>query len=86
MKMITREQIFAEILEIFMMANTSKDVDVKKIKEEDDLTLDLGLTSVGALYVAIAIEEKFDIDFGNVTFNDLKKVKDVIDLIESKLK
>ena len=53
-----------------------------KCSEEDRLNEDLGLNSVGILYVVVAIEEFFDIQFQGVGFGDFKTVKDVIDYIE----
>jgi len=80
-----RNEIIERLKDIFEMANTLTDLDVSKITEDDNLSLDLGLTSVGVLYTAIAIEETFNVDFDDVSFNDLKTVKDVIDFIEKKV-
>jgi acyl carrier protein len=45
----------------------------------------LGLNSVGILYVVIAIEEFFNIRFGDVSFGDFQNVGDVLDYIEEQL-
>ena len=50
--------------------------------EDSNLNTDLGLNSVGLLYIIIAIEEFFSIEFGNLNFNDFKTVSDVLDYIE----
>lgn len=49
------------------------------------LTTDLGLNSVGVLYMVIGIEEFFSISFDDVSFGDFKTVKDVVDYIACKL-
>lgn len=51
-----------------------------------NLSTDIGLSSVGVLYVVIAIEEFFSIRFDNVGFADFKTVGDVVDYIEAKIK
>ena len=51
-----------------------------------NLGTDIGLSSVGVLYVVIAIEEFFSIRFDNVGFADFKTVGDVVDYIEAKIK
>ena len=50
-----------------------------------NLSTDIGLSSVGVLYVVIAIEEFFSIRFDNVGFADFKTVGDVINYIEAKI-
>lgn len=72
-----------EILELAMGANAKAILD--KCDENSSLTDDLGLNSVGILYIVIGIEEFFSITFDNVSFGDFKTVKDVIDYIERKL-
>ena len=54
--------------------------------EDSDLNTDLGLSSVGILYIVIAIEEMFNIRMDDVSFGDFKTVRDVADYIEKKLK
>ena len=57
-----------------------------KMDEDADLNTDLGLSSVGILYIAIAIEEMFNIRMDDVSFGDFKTVRDVADYIEKKLR
>ena len=59
--------------------------DVATLDESSNLVTDLGLNSVGVLYVVIAIEEFFGIEFENVGFGDFKTIGDVIDYIEQQL-
>jgi acyl carrier protein len=60
-------------------------VDLDSLDEASSLVTDLGLNSVGILYIVIAIEEEFSIEFENVGFSDFKTVGDVVDYIEEKV-
>ena len=80
---MTRVEIFEKLKEVFKVAIGSGDYD--KYTEDSLLTTDLGLNSVGILYVVIAIEEFFNVQFDDVGFNDFKTIKDVIDYIEGKI-
>ena len=66
------------------MATPSGDFDAEGLSEDSNLVSDLGLTSVGVLYIVIAIEEFFDIRFDDVGFADFKTIGDVINYIEKK--
>lgn len=78
-----RSEITEKLLDVMKMA--VPDFDEKGITEASDLTLDLGLSSVGVLYIVIAIEEFFNIRFDDVGFGDFKTVGDVISYIEEKV-
>jgi len=82
---ITRNEIKAKLADVMNMAMPNLALDVEKLSESSGLTTDVGLTSVGVLYVVIAIEEFFNIRFDNVGFGDFKTVGDVLDYIEKKL-
>lgn len=60
-------------------------IDNESFHDSLNLVSDIGLSSVGVLYVVIAIEEFFSIRFDNVGFADFKTVGDVVDYIEAKL-
>ena len=79
---MTREEIFSKLKELIKLANTSTPEVLDSCKEESDLRGDLGLTSIGVLYLAISIENTFDIEFSDASFDDFATVKDVIDYIE----
>jgi len=79
-----RTDIVEKLTEVLQMA-MGDSIDVNSITEESNLVTDLGLNSVGILYVVIAIEEFFGIRFDDVTFGDFNTVKDVIDYIEKKV-
>ena len=59
-------------------------VDIANVKPQSDLREDLGINSIGLLYMAMAVEEEFDIKFNNEDFAGIRTVSDVITCIESK--
>lgn len=67
------------------MATGSDDSTLVEVNENSSLVTDLGLNSVGVLYVVIAIEEFFSIQFDDVGFGDFSTVGSVIDYIEKKV-
>ena len=79
---MSRTDITEKLSEVIAMAMPS--LDGTKIDESQNLVSDLGLSSVGILYVVIAIEEFFSIRFDDVGFADFRTVGDVIDYIEKK--
>lgn len=79
--MLTREEIFNGLKEILLMIDPSKKNIVDNLNEESRLIEDIGLASVSMLYLVIAIEEKFNIEFGDLGVNDFKTVKQTIDYI-----
>lgn len=79
-----RAEILAKLGEIFKMVtgNTAERI---SYDENAKLVDDLGLNSVGILYLVIAIEEFFHIRFEDVGTSDLKTVGQVVDYIQSKV-
>lgn len=67
------------------MVMPTLNVSETEITEESNLVNDIGLSSVGILYVVIGIEEFFGIRFDDVGFADFETIKDVIDYIEKKI-
>lgn len=82
---MTRIEITEKLRDVLKMAMGSNAEALDTCTEQSNLITDLGLNSVGILYVVIAIEEFFNIRFDNVGFGDFKTVGDVIDYIESKV-
>ena len=80
---MNREEIFKKLKELILLANTTSPESLETCSEESDLRTDLGLTSIGVLFLAISIEQEFDIHFGDTAFDEFNKVKDVIDYIEN---
>ena len=58
------------------------EIDVNGINEESRLIEDLGMNSIGLLYMAMAVEEEFSVSFTNEDFAVLRTVGDVIRKIE----
>ena len=83
---MTRLEIAEKLKEVLTMAMGARGEEILQTATEDSsLTTDLGLNSVGVLYVVIAIEEFFSIQFDDVGFGDFKTVGDVLDYIEGKI-
>ena len=83
---MSRSEIKEKLSDVMKMAVPSDNVDIENITEHTRLVDDIGLSSVGVLYIVIAIEEFFDIRFDDVGFADFKTVCDVIDYIERKVR
>jgi acyl carrier protein len=81
---LTREEIIDKLKEI--LREEQDDVSLDNITEDSDLTVDVGLNSVGMLFMVIAIEESFNIRFEGVGIEDFKTIRDVTDYIVGKLK
>ena len=62
-----------------------EEIDVSDIDENSDLKKDIGMNSISFLYTAMVLEEKYSIQFNNDDFVKLTTVRDVIDVIESKV-
>ncbi|MGN1103275.1 MAG: acyl carrier protein [Candidatus Coproplasma sp.] len=77
-----RLEIAEKLKEILALA-LGDSVNLDNCTEQSNLTTDLGLNSVGIIYVVIAIEEFFNIRFDNVSFSDFGCVGDVLDYIEA---
>lgn len=54
------------------------------INPDSDLQKDMGISSIGMLYMAMALEEEFGIKFNNEDLMKLNTVADVIACIDSK--
>lgn len=82
---MTRQEIIEKLNDAFDMAISGSTGVEKQYTEDSNLVTDLGLSSVGVLYVVIAIEESFGIRLDDVGFGDFQTVKDVIDYLEKKV-
>lgn len=61
------------------------EIHLENINEKATLREDLGMNSIGMLYMAMALEEEFSIKFSNDDFKDLNTVKDVLCLLEGRM-
>lgn len=80
-----RNEIVAKLSDIFKMVMGENATDLTNCDDNSSLTEDLGLNSVGVLYLVIAIEEFFGIRFDDVGASDLQTVGQVVDYIQSKV-
>ena len=71
----------SKLIELFESV-FENEIDVKDISEESRLIEDLGMNSIGLLYMAMAVEEEFSLSFKNEDFANLRTVGDVIRKIE----
>ena len=60
-------------------------IDISNLNEESDLRKDVGMNSISLLYMAMVLEEKYSIKFNNSDFEKIFIVKDVIELVKSKV-
>lgn len=82
---MTKAEIMEQLRDIFKLAVSDPQIDPENITMECNLTTDLGMTSMGLLYLVIAVEESFNIRFDDVGLADFTTVEDVIKYIEGKL-
>ncbi len=59
-------------------------VNVADITLDASLREDVGINSIGLLYMAMAVEEEFGIKFNNDDFAAIQTVADVVTCIENK--
>ena len=83
---LSRNEIKEKLSDVMKMVLSEGQTDLSSVDESSRLVEDLGLNSVGVLYVVIAIEEFFGIEFTDVGFDDFKVIGDVIDYIEENTK
>lgn len=84
--MLTRDQIIEKLKDIIVSADPGLKEKTGFVCEDTRIMQDLGLSSIGMLYIAIAIEEEFGIRFDNVGISDFVTVRSIVDYIEEKLK
>lgn len=78
---MNKEGIIVKLKEIFHLVVNSK-VNVDELDENGIITRDLGVNSIGLIYLAVAIEKTFNIDMSNVTINTFNTIGDVVEFIE----
>lgn len=77
-------EILERLIKVFN-AVFEDSVDVAQVTEAAALREDLGINSIGLLYMAMAVEEEFGIKFCNEDFAGMNTVADVIACIEWKM-
>ncbi len=76
-----REEIMEGLRAILKTIEGHDEKVIDAATEESSLKSELGLNSIGMLYIMITIEEKFDISFDNARTEDFKTVGDVVGYI-----
>lgn len=75
-----RSEIIEQLQDVFAAAMERK----ATFDEGSRLVEDIGLNSVGVLFLVVGIEEVFGIRFENVGLSDFVTVGDIVDYIESR--
>lgn len=83
---MARQEIIEKLKDIIISADSGLEARAVSVSEDTRIMQDLGLSSIGMLYIAIAIEEVFGIRFENVGISDFVTVRSIVDYIEKKLK
>lgn len=81
---MNKEEIVIKLKEIFQLI-VHNGVNVDAFDENSKIMTDLGVDSVGLIYLAIAIEKTFDIDMSEVTINTFQTIGDVVNYIYDKV-
>ncbi len=76
-------QTIERLMKVFQVV-FEESVDAAQITPEASLREDIGINSIGLLYMAMAVEEEFGIKFTNEDFSTIQTVGDVIACIEAK--
>ena len=82
---LSRSEILEKLQEIMISINDSEREKIEKTTEDTRLIEDIGLNSVGMLYLVIVIEESFQIKFEEVTTATFDTIGKVIDSIEARM-
>lgn len=78
-------EILSKLKEIFTLV-INRTADLSTINENSKLVEDLAISSVGLIYLMVAVEETFNIDMSDVTFNSFVTVGDAVKYIKGKIK
>ncbi len=76
-----KEEVMSGLREILKTIEGHDDKVIDAATENSNLKSELGLNSIGMLYIMISIEEKFEISFDNCKVEDFKTVGDVVNFI-----
>lgn len=81
---LSRREILEKLQDIMISINQNDREKIEASNEETRLVEDIGLNSVGMLYLVLVLEESFQIRFEDVTTATFDTVAKVIDYIEEK--
>lgn len=77
--MVTIEELKSVLETVF-----PEEYNLSAVTADSDLKKDIGLNSIGLLYMAMILEEKYGVSFSNEDFTKMNTVADVIMKIEEK--
>ena len=77
---MSEKEVFDKLINIFNIV-INRSVDVSKINIGSKIVEDLGVNSIGLIYLAVAVEEEFDVDMSKASLESFKTIKDVINYI-----
>lgn len=80
---MTELEILEQLKKIFTLV-INRNADVNNMTLDAKIISDLGVSSVGLIYLMVAIEEQFGIDMSDATFNSFETVGDVVQYIKAK--
>ena len=83
---LSRNDIIEQLKDILLTADERNEAIIQSATESSKLMADFGFSSVSMLYMVIAIEEVFQIQFDNVSVSDFDTLGDVVDYIEAAMK
>ena len=83
---VSRNDIIEQLKDILLTADERNEAIIQSATESSKLMADFGFSSVSMLYMVIAIEEVFQIQFDNVSVSDFDTLGDVVDYIEAAMK
>ena len=83
---LSRKEILEKLQDIMISINDHDREKIEASTEATRLVEDIGLTSVGMLYLVVVLEESFQIKFEDVGSSTFDTVGKVIDYIEEQLK
>ena len=75
--------VLEELKELFKTV-FPEEISVDSVTENARLREDIGMNSISLLYMAMVLEEKYNVQFSNDDFMTLFTVSDVIKKIESR--
>ena len=81
---IDTDAVIEKLKNIFKLV-IHNNVDLDKVTLESNIIKDLGVNSVGLVYLVIGIEEMFDVDMSEITFNTFETVGDVVKFIKENI-
>ncbi len=84
--MLTRNEIMEKLRDIVISADGGATLKAQRMTEDSRIMQDLGFTSIGMLYLAIAVEETFSIRFDGVGISDFVTVGNLVDYIAERAK